>query len=109
MPYINEIMSGFEYQYATHAIYENMLPKAMEIIKSIRGRYDGVKRNPWDEAECGHHYVRAMASWALLPAICGFHYSAVEKKISISTEPVIRPTNAGPKYEITGSNDGLNT
>ena len=42
----------------------------------IRARYDGRKRSPFDEAECGHHYARAMAAWAAVLALTGFHYSA---------------------------------
>ena len=40
----------------------------------MRTRYDGEKRNPWDEPECGHHYARAMAAWSGLLAISGFEY-----------------------------------
>ena len=29
-----------------------------------------------DEAECGHHYARAMASWGLVVALTGFRYDA---------------------------------
>jgi hypothetical protein len=50
----------------------------LEIIMAIRARYDGLKRNPFNEAECGHHYARAMASWAAILALSGFEYSAVE-------------------------------
>ncbi len=38
--------------------------RACACIRAIRDRYDGARRNPFDEAECGHHYARAMASWA---------------------------------------------
>ena len=33
-----------------------------------RGDSDGRKRNPFDEAECGHHYARALAAWSVLKA-----------------------------------------
>ena len=39
------------------------------------------KRSPFDEAECGHHYGRAMASWSALLALTGFQYSGVTKEI----------------------------
>jgi hypothetical protein len=35
----------------------------------VRDRYDGRKRNPFDEAECGHHYARALAAWTVLKAM----------------------------------------
>ena len=32
--------------------------------------------------ECGHHYARSMASWALLTALSGFKYDMVEGTMS---------------------------
>jgi non-lysosomal glucosylceramidase len=51
-----------------------MIPQGVEYVENLRARYDGVKRNPWDEAECGHHYARAMSSWSSVVALSGFHY-----------------------------------
>ncbi|MEI7833360.1 MAG: GH116 family glycosyl-hydrolase [bacterium] len=76
-PYFNEVMTGFEYTAAVHMLYEGMVDDGLEIISAIRHRYDGRKRNPFDEAECGHHYARAMASWAAVLALTGFHYSGM--------------------------------
>lgn len=61
-PYFSETMTGFEYTAAIGMLYEGMEKEGLEAIKNIRDRYDGKKRNPFDEAECGHHYARAMAS-----------------------------------------------
>jgi non-lysosomal glucosylceramidase len=76
-PYFNEVMTGFEYVAAIGLLYENENAAGLECIKAVRDRYDGRRRNPFNEAECGHHYARAMASWAAILALSGFHYSAV--------------------------------
>ncbi len=73
-PYADEVWTGIEYQVAAHLIYEGLVDEGLAIVKSVRDRYDGVKRNPWDEVECGHHYARAMSSWSLLLALSGFAY-----------------------------------
>lgn len=41
---------------------------AEQVVRDIRDRYDGVKRNPFGEAECGHHYARALDAWSVLQA-----------------------------------------
>lgn len=41
---------------------------AEKVVRDIRSRYDGRKRSPFNEAECGHHYVRALAAWTVLEA-----------------------------------------
>ena len=46
--------------------------EALAVVKAVRDRHDGTRRNPFDEFECGHHYARAMASWAVLNALTGF-------------------------------------
>jgi non-lysosomal glucosylceramidase len=82
-PYFAEVMTGFEYQAAAHMIYAGMVREGVECIENIRRRYDGERRSPWDEAECGHHYARAMASWSGVLALSGFRYDAVEKTAAI--------------------------
>lgn len=83
-PYFSEEMTGFEYTAAVGMIYEGMTEQGLRCIKNIRDRYDGRKRSPFDEAECGHHYARAMASWSAVPALTGFHFSAVDKSLSFA-------------------------
>lgn len=83
-PYFTEVMTGFEYTAAIGMLYENQLESGLKCIENIRNRYDGRKRNPFDEAECGHHYGRAMASWSALIALTGFNYSGVDGTISFN-------------------------
>lgn len=78
-PYFTEVMTGFEYAAAVGMIYEGLEAEGLQCIEAIRRRYDGRKRSPFDEAECGHHYARAMASWGAMLALTGFHYSALER------------------------------
>lgn len=80
-PYFAESMSGFEYTAAVGMLYEGQISAGLQCIRSIRDRFDGAKRNPFDEPECGHHYARAMASWAATLALTGFHYSAIERSM----------------------------
>jgi len=72
--YSDEVWCGIEYQVASHLIYEGMIDEALQIVKGVRARHDGERRNPWDEFECGHHYARSMASWALLIALSGYSF-----------------------------------
>jgi non-lysosomal glucosylceramidase len=81
-PYFTEVMTGFEYTAAIGMLYEGQTGNGLKCISNIRARYDGRKRSPFDEAECGHHYGRAMASWSAILAITGFHYSGVTKEIT---------------------------
>jgi uncharacterized protein (DUF608 family) len=83
-PYYTEVMTGFEYCVALHLAQEGMVRDALKVVRDIRARYDGRKRNPFDEAECGHHYARAMNSWGLIPALTGFHYSALTGALSFA-------------------------
>jgi non-lysosomal glucosylceramidase len=75
-PYADEVMTGFEYTAASGMLLEGMREEGLACIAAIRDRYDGLKRNPFDEAECGHHYARAMMSWSAVPALSGFRYDA---------------------------------
>jgi non-lysosomal glucosylceramidase len=78
LTYSEETMHGFEYQVACHMIQEGQVEEGLEIVRAIRDRYDGEKRNPWNEIECGSNYARSMASYALLPALSGFSFDMVK-------------------------------
>ena len=94
-PYWSEVMTGFEYTAAVGMLYEGMSEEGLTCIQNIRDRYDGWKRSPFDEAECGHHYARAMAAWAAVLAISGFRYSAVTREMSLSGEPGVQFWSTG--------------
>ncbi len=86
-PYFNEVMTGFEYTAAIGMLYEGQTEPGLLCIRNVRNRYDGLKRNPFDEAECGHHYARAMAAWAATLALSGFQYSGVTQTLTVNGQP----------------------
>jgi uncharacterized protein (DUF608 family) len=67
--YSDEVWCGIEYQVASHLIYEGWVEEGLAVVKGVRDRHTGVRRNPWNEFECGNHYSRSMASYALLLAL----------------------------------------
>jgi non-lysosomal glucosylceramidase len=85
-PYWSEVMTGFEYTAAIGMLYEGQTETGLTCIKNIRDRYDGLKRSPFDEAECGHHYARAMTSWGAALALTGFQYSGITKTMSFKAQ-----------------------
>lgn len=86
--YSDEVWTGIEYQVAASLIYSGFVDEGLSIVKSVRERYRGFNRNPWDEFECGHHYARAMASWAVMLALSGYQYDGVKHFLTFS--PKIR-------------------
>ena len=86
-PYFPEAMTGFEYCAAVEMIYEGMESDGLKCMRAVRERFDGARRNPFDEPEWGHNYARSMASWAALLACSGFHYSGVERTMSFTSRP----------------------
>ena len=57
-------------------------------VERGRDRYDGSSRNPFNEYECGHWYARAMSSYALLGALSGARYDAVDRVLYL--HPAVR-------------------
>ncbi len=89
--YSDEVWTGIEYQVASHLIHEGLVEEGLTIVKAARSRYDGRTRNPWNEYECGNWYARAMASYALLGALSGFRYSAVQRTLWFAPRLEVRP------------------
>jgi len=78
-PYSDEVWSGTEHQVAAHLIWEGFIEEGLAIAWAVCYRHDGVRRNPFDQTECGRYYARALSSWALLLALSGQRYSTVER------------------------------
>ena len=89
--YSDEIWTGMEYEAAGLLLYEGMVEEALKVIKTTRKRHDGRLRSPWNDVECGDHYVRAMSSWTLLEAAAGYRHDASKDLIEFA--PRIKPEN----------------
>ena len=63
------------------------MEQGLRLVSAVRARHDGYRRNPWNEVECGHHYARSLAAWALVPALTGFQCDV--DRMMLSFNPVI--------------------
>ncbi len=97
--YHDEVWTGIEYQVAAHCIQEGLIEEGLRIVEAARNRYDGTKRNPYNDIECGDHYARAMAGWTVLEALAGYRYDALHRAITfrpaVSDETWTGPFLAG--------------
>jgi hypothetical protein len=89
--YFNECMNGFEYQVASHMIWEGMLTEGLAVTRAVHDRYHATRRNPWNEVECGDHYARSMASYGVFLAVCGFEYDGPKGHMGFA--PKLTPEN----------------
>ncbi len=87
LPYSQETQNGYEYAAAIQMIQAGLVEEGITVVKAIRDRYDGEKRNPWNEFECGSNYTRSMASYSLLNAFSGFQFDMIHGKIGFN--PII--------------------
>jgi uncharacterized protein (DUF608 family) len=90
-PYYQEAWTGIEYLVAAQFIHAGMLREGLATIENVRRRFDGERRNPWDEPECGHHYARAMSAWSSVVAWSGFDYHAERKAVALLPKSTGQP------------------
>lgn len=101
IPYCEETMHGFEYQLAGQMLHEGMTEEGLSIVRGVRNRYDGAKRNPYNEIECGNNYSRSMAAFGLLPILGGFLADLPEKKLRFV--PVGEPERFKTIWSVDGA------
>ena len=102
--YYGEVWTGIEYEVATILLHYGFLDEGLSIVKTIRDRQDGVKRNPWSENESGYYYTRAMASYGIFLALTGFQFNNGKEDISFS--PQMNKDNFSTFYS-TGNEWGI--
>jgi uncharacterized protein (DUF608 family) len=83
-PYWAESWTGLEYMAAAQFIFAGLVRQGVECVTNARFRFDGERRNPWDEPECGHHYARAMSAWSPVVALTGFYWHGPSRKLKIA-------------------------
>ena len=91
-PYYAESWTGIEYLFAAQLLFSGRIAEGVRGYEDIRRRYDGERRNPWDECECGHHYARAMSAWSGIVALSGFRYRGDVDRVEVA------PLVPGPEF-----------
>ena len=82
--YSEEVWTGIEYQVASHLMMMGHTEEGLAIVRAVRSRYNGVRRNPFNEFECGHWYARALASYGLLQGMTGIRYDAIDRTLTVA-------------------------
>jgi non-lysosomal glucosylceramidase len=88
VPYAQETMHGMEYAFAQLLMAYGSLDRGVTVTRAVRDRYDGAKRNPWNEIECGSNYARSMASWGAVVILAGFEADTAAGRIAF--RPTLR-------------------
>jgi non-lysosomal glucosylceramidase len=102
--YADEVWTGTEYQVAAHCLFEGMTEPGLRLLRAVQGRYDGSRRNPYNEVECGDHYSRAMAGFSVLEACTGAWYDAWTGHLRLGRSCERYPLLAGTGWgEITNA------
>lgn len=94
-PYCSEVWTGLEYTAAVALALYGERELAEHTVADVRERYDGRRRNPFDEVECGSHYVRSMASFGLAHAWAGTVVDVAAREIFVDPLPGRWPVIVG--------------
>lgn len=81
--YADEVWTGIEYQVAAHCIREGLTEQGRAILDALWRRYDGRRRNPYNEIECGDHYARALAGWSVIDTLGGTSWDAASRTLRL--------------------------
>jgi hypothetical protein len=107
--YADEVWTGVEYQVAAHCLYEGLVDDGIKILLAVQARYDGTRRNPYNHIECGDHYARAMAGFAVLEAFTGSSYDALTRRLRLGLTATRYPLFAGTGWCLVGESESAVT
>ncbi|XP_065838479.1 non-lysosomal glucosylceramidase-like isoform X2 [Oscarella lobularis] len=69
--------TGLEYPFAAQCLYAGLEDVFLQVLTEARAKYDGTRRSPWNEIECGDHYSRPMSALQLFEVASGITWSFV--------------------------------
>ena len=101
VPYAQETMHGMEYAFGQMLMQYGDVAGGIRVTAAVRDRYDGARRNPWNEIECGSNYARSMASWGAMIVLAGFTFDAVRGHVGF--DPKVR---SGDRFHAFWSGPG---
>jgi len=83
---VNCPFSGVEYSVAAHLVMLGREREGLRLARNVWERHErqGMRFN---HIECGEHYYRALAVWALYLALTGFHLDALEGEAAFRLRP----------------------
>lgn len=99
--YAHQCFSGMEHEVASLLIYEGFVREGLTLARAVRERHDGRRRNPYNEFECGSHYVRGLSSYAYMLALSGFAYCAPTRTLTFA--PVLSPDSFRCFFSVEGA------
>jgi hypothetical protein len=94
---------------AAHCLYEGLVDDGIKILLAVQARYDGTRRNPYNHIECGDHYARAMAGFAVLEAFTGSSYDALTRRLRLGLTATRYPLFAGTGWCLVGESESAVT
>jgi len=91
--------TGTEYYVAAVMLAEGLVDEGMAVVRNVYDRCAaaGMLLN---HIECGEHYFRAAAAWALLPALQGLVFDASRAELAFA--PQIRPEDFDTVFILPG-------
>ncbi len=112
MLYADEVWTSLAYEVAAEMLWEGITDEAFHLVRATRERFDGTRRNPFNEVECGDHYVRPLVNWAILEAACGMAYNAPDGSLRFAPRltpdrircPFVTAAGWGTFHQVRGDN-----
>ena len=75
--YYGEVWTGIEYEVAALLARTGQVEEALTIVKAIRERHDGFKRNPFSENEKVRKEVYEIMNWWVKKGVDGFRMDVI--------------------------------
>ena len=81
--------TGTEYYVAATMIAEGLVREGLDVAKDVYDRHVAMGML-YNHIECGEHYFRALAAWAMLPALQGLVYDRAGAELTVAPKAAAR-------------------